>query len=1457
MKGLNYILIIGIDPYNHPTYPSLENASDDALRIQKILVEVYNFEQVSAPILNEDATRDNIIEAFINLRSICTNEDRLIIYYAGHGLVDPQSGRGMWVPIDAVHKTARLIYDTDIANQLEAIEAKHVLLISDSCFSGKLFQQTRSLFSSSDYEQLENRKSRWIFYSGEQAVSDGLKGVGSPFCQAICQFLDSQKDRIFSTGEIVEFVRLKLKDEGKPMPGSRHLNSKHDNGQIVFRSNQLAEQIRSIVTYDKQQFSLPASKTSHPYLTRTFSEFDLEAIENISFFQKSKSSYLLSDLIQIQKRIVILGTAGSGKSVELLEMAKLLQKNDYPNVPIFKRFNIYTGEAIEDFLDENWQNIDPVKLVLFFDGLDEIQPIHFHTALRKITSFAEKNPFISIVISCRSNFYDLPKKNFSGTLDGFSIYNINDISVSEVTEYVEKNFKINATEFIEATRIAKIQSWILKPFFLGIVIDYFLIHSKLIGKRVEIMEYALENSYWSNKAHFITTSQVALKEIAFSMLKKIAFVMELLGKNFLTDSELFNIFTERSDQENCKFLPAFHRDNEKEHWMFEHNNIQEFLASDILSKKPLEKVIELITIPLGSTSKIKPTWTNTLSFLISIGEDNLVNPLLDWVLNFDPEALIRFEAGRISTKLRIEIFKKIFDDYNSKEIWIRSNKFTDEELCTFGYFSNVLEYLVSIIENNKQSRIARLNTVHLLQHYVINDFSNFKDRIKNALLQQLIHFDEEQNDYYGIQTILGTMANLGLTDEHTTDLVVDRFNKRLNQHVRAGMYKYLIQSTFLDKYVDVFLEGVTISIIEDAVEDRESINLMDEFIYLKIGLEKIKNPNALIKIIHHFISEEKQTQIYLFDFKEVFISINEALIAAYQEDNKIFNEVLSFYHELVNRFNKELSNIISVFFERTVTKWEALKVSWILCKEMNTYQTSEYCVCFLDETTFSQLLDYIRKENSTKSDILKLYEILSWNKLSIQGVDNLLLQVEILATKYNIELPEKKVQYNWEDQQKTQIQMGFDTLFNLTLFESEILRVFNGMNTDSLSSDDLFGLRKGILINLDVTYNVAALDALREQVFNRELVTREYMETWLSSQTNVISFVIRKAYEYLHSNKKLLINISEDQRLLIQQYCNQIQLSDNIVWFFLNEYTISFSDDRLLSLTNYFDHNSNFDLSKPGTIDEIEKYLPKDQIFTKVLCNIKYTRKFTIMWISNAAYAIRNNLTEAFSDIWNFLEIADDQEYKLEDLLTIWYKSTGDTSRLKSLIENAKSEELRLKGIKILTEEKLEITFLLTNLIKLMNDTAISLNYRIEAANRLLEFGQIEGFYFLSKLILEDPLPTFDFNRSLRNFKLLKDIKVVEILIQLLAIAKQSQFQDHFNSLEEKVMEAFYSIGTFSEENFLIIKSAFEKFIIDNKDKFENLNFLYIRISDIEYKLTYDKSMTLTIHDAIIEFKNL
>lgn len=131
--GRYHALVIGNDHYTH--WPQLMNAISDADAVAKVLKDRYGF-QVT---LLKDATRAQIMKALNQYRKVLTEKDNLLIYYAGHGHLEQGIDRGYWIPVDAeINDNSEWILLPGVTDMLQLISAKHVMVVADSCFGGKL-----------------------------------------------------------------------------------------------------------------------------------------------------------------------------------------------------------------------------------------------------------------------------------------------------------------------------------------------------------------------------------------------------------------------------------------------------------------------------------------------------------------------------------------------------------------------------------------------------------------------------------------------------------------------------------------------------------------------------------------------------------------------------------------------------------------------------------------------------------------------------------------------------------------------------------------------------------------------------------------------------------------------------------------------------------------------------------------------------------------------------------------------------------------------------------------------------------------------------------------------------------------------------------------------------------------------------------------------------------------------
>jgi hypothetical protein len=236
LKGENYLLTIAIDRYIDKSYPTLNNAKLDAERFHKVLERRYGFKLVQEPIFDEAANRKNIVEAINNLSNFLRPEDTIIIYYAGHGSVHPKTKKGYWIPNDAGTSVSDFVSNSTIIDGIEGIEAKHIFLISDSCFGGSFLSLNRDA-SDNHYKKLDELKSRWIFSSGRlEVVSDGQPGIGSPFALSLNDFLEKNDKEYFSASELMVAVSKATGTIAKQQPISAHIeNVGHEGGQMVFK----------------------------------------------------------------------------------------------------------------------------------------------------------------------------------------------------------------------------------------------------------------------------------------------------------------------------------------------------------------------------------------------------------------------------------------------------------------------------------------------------------------------------------------------------------------------------------------------------------------------------------------------------------------------------------------------------------------------------------------------------------------------------------------------------------------------------------------------------------------------------------------------------------------------------------------------------------------------------------------------------------------------------------------------------------------------------------------------------------------------------------------------------------------------------------------------------------------------------------------------------------------------
>lgn len=219
-QGKFYALVIGISTYKH--FDSLEFPVKDARKIERILHTKYTFLKEDITFL-ENPTRSNILDTLDGFEQILQKEDSLLIFYAGHGHWDKKRNRGFWLPRDAkVRARSAWISNSTLQDYLMAYECQHVLVISDSCFSGALLMNRSAMQDASkDFQVLYSARSRKAITSGvKEEVPDR-----SVFFKELSNFLKRNKQPFLSASELYAGIRNKVIAESR-------LNQKPQFGAI-------------------------------------------------------------------------------------------------------------------------------------------------------------------------------------------------------------------------------------------------------------------------------------------------------------------------------------------------------------------------------------------------------------------------------------------------------------------------------------------------------------------------------------------------------------------------------------------------------------------------------------------------------------------------------------------------------------------------------------------------------------------------------------------------------------------------------------------------------------------------------------------------------------------------------------------------------------------------------------------------------------------------------------------------------------------------------------------------------------------------------------------------------------------------------------------------------------------------------------------------------------------------
>ncbi|HMI01220.1 MAG TPA: tetratricopeptide repeat protein [Pedobacter sp.] len=232
IKPQYHAILIASQDYTDASIPDLENPVRDAQDLKNILESKYTFNRDNIDTLF-NRSREDILQSIVQKCNVLTQNDNLIIFYAGHGIAEKDKFGdidGYWIPSSARKGiNASYISQDDINKALKRSNSKHILVIADACFSGSF---TRSLADASlGVQKQYDVPSRKIMASGNlEPVPDNSK-----FLFYLKKNLNENKEKYLTAKKLFDSFYEAILNNSDTSPQFAAIRDVGDEGgQFVF-----------------------------------------------------------------------------------------------------------------------------------------------------------------------------------------------------------------------------------------------------------------------------------------------------------------------------------------------------------------------------------------------------------------------------------------------------------------------------------------------------------------------------------------------------------------------------------------------------------------------------------------------------------------------------------------------------------------------------------------------------------------------------------------------------------------------------------------------------------------------------------------------------------------------------------------------------------------------------------------------------------------------------------------------------------------------------------------------------------------------------------------------------------------------------------------------------------------------------------------------------------------------
>ena len=802
------------------------------------------------------------------------------------------------------------------------------------------------------------------------------------------------------------------------------------------------------------------------------------------------------------KRVVLLGEAGSGKSIALQQLAASVGETEY--FPLLINLSNYTDESIEQLINDEYPEIDYEKVFLILDAFDEIETSNKNSFVKRLNKFATQYSKTIILISSRNNFYSFAEDDESnGLFKGFAEYGIAPLKQGDICEFVESN-GVNYRDFWTAIYKNELYNLALSPFYLAELLKIYK-RNNAIPLKNDLMEEIIRNRFSKDSKKYASAKELEEDEVRiFGCLRKLAFAIQCMKMVKVSNEDYQQLIPNKEDRTLIKYSGIFSKDA-KNYWGFEHNNFREYLTAQFVNQLDINQIKELVCSDQG---KVFDSWMNVLSFLVLIrrGSD-----LMQMLIEKDSEMLVRFEKSRIDEKSRNDIVIGILEDFANKNVWLSRGYNDADKLAKFGESPRLIEYLLSEIALPKNFR-GQSNAIAVLSEFE-NQYG-MQTKIREVLFEAL-KSDKTRNAEK--PRILDAIISLNLQNAEINDYVSSVFSHDLDSYYRLGILKYIHQAGLYEKHINFYTEEYNRP--EKHYDDSTRIRyeILDVFTKINQGSVLCTVLTAIAKHNHVYSSESDK-------YEKV---IDNAILAYNQGYKEIFETIItnvpdSYIH------NSEFYKISKLFFEKTKTKADAFIRLAHMDLDLKTFRTISTMEQIADTECYVKLISLYEKGACCYQ---KIVEHLAQRMSEDSGIYK---RYKSALASNGIELPPKAPPFDYEESRREGRQYHFELLFDKDRYISLVTKMLSIVGNTDITFAEL-KQRDTQAFYHDIDRQNPEEHTMLQLYFDlqNEHDNRPIIKT-LREIVDWNYYAVCEAHDALHQKD---IQVSEAQKEIIKQYC--------------------------------------------------------------------------------------------------------------------------------------------------------------------------------------------------------------------------------------------------------------------------------------------------------------------------------